>query len=82
MTVCLLDTMKLYPGTSIIWLPTQDLRNDNTSRHANLGGGILKGLEKLQEIYIFWERDNLLQGPPTDRLANPKRSVLNTYEQY
>lgn len=86
MIACLLDTRKLHPETSGTWLPKHDLGNDTTGRHANPGGGNSQGTsfvpEELQEVYICWKKDNLLPGPPTDRLVNPKRSVLNTSEQY
>lgn len=51
MIACLLDTRKLHPETSGTWLPKHDLGNDTTGRHANPGGGILKGLHSCQRNY-------------------------------
>lgn len=45
-------------ATSMVWLPEQDLNNDSTSRHANVGGG--QDLKDLRATDDCKEREDSL----------------------
>lgn len=68
---------------SILWLPIQDLNNENTSWHTSVDGGVFtRSYHRWRATgnrWLVWEGESVLSRDESlDRPSNPMWSALNT----